>query len=69
MCRLNAPQFFARDDEGAHSYVHRQPTLEEEIALCREAVEECPVEAIGCDGEDVEIDGKNRSRPANSVRQ
>jgi ferredoxin len=28
-----------------------QPTTEEEIALCMEALEGCPVEAIGEDGD------------------
>lgn len=69
MCRLSAPDFFARDDEGAHSYVHRQPVTEEEITECLEAVDECPVEAIGSDGGDVKIDRKNCSRPAKFVRQ
>jgi ferredoxin len=31
--------------------VHKQPTTEEEIALCMEALEGCPVEAIGNDGD------------------
>jgi len=31
-------------------YVHTQPSTDEEIALCIEAMELCPVEAIGCDG-------------------
>jgi ferredoxin len=31
--------------------VSKQPTTEEEIAACTEAVEGCPVEAIGSDGE------------------
>jgi ferredoxin len=31
--------------------VHKQPTSEEEIAQCMEALEGCPVEAIGNDGD------------------
>ena len=69
MCRLNAPNFFTRDDEGAHSYVFRQPVREEEIALCLEAVEDCPVAAIGDDGGEADEDSKNPSRLSDFVRQ
>jgi len=30
--------------------VHTQPTTDEQIKLCLEAKEQCPVEAIGDDG-------------------
>ena len=50
LCRETAPAFFSRNDEGGHSYVSKQPTTEEEISLCKEALEGCPVEAIGEDG-------------------
>ena len=43
--------FFTRNDEGGHSFVNKQPTTEEDIALCMEALEGCPVEAIGDDGD------------------
>lgn len=51
LCRETAPAFFTRNDEGGFSFVHAQPQSEEDIALCREALEGCPVEAIGEDGE------------------
>lgn len=51
LCRETAPAFFTRNDEGGYSFVQKQPTTEEEIALCTEAMEGCPVEAIGNDGE------------------
>ena len=51
LCRETAPVSFTRSDEGGFSFVHKQPTTEEEIALCMEALEGCPVEAIGNDGE------------------
>ena len=38
--------------EGGYSFVHKQPTTEEEIAMCMEALEGCPVEAIGNDGDE-----------------
>jgi ferredoxin len=49
LCRETAPANFTRNDDGGHSYVYKQPTPEEE-PLCREAMEGCPVEAIGNDG-------------------
>jgi ferredoxin len=52
LCRETAPGFFTRHDEGGYSYVHKQPATEEEIALCMEALEGCPVEAIGQDGDE-----------------
>ncbi|PTY08448.1 ferredoxin [Opitutaceae bacterium EW11] len=52
LCRETAPSLFARFDEGGYSYVHHQPTTPEEIALAQEAIEGCPVEAIGNDGDD-----------------
>jgi ferredoxin len=51
VCRSIAPDIFVRHDRGAHSYVLRQPENEEERELCREAMESCPVEAIGDDGD------------------
>jgi ferredoxin len=51
LCRETAPANFTRDDDGGHSYVFKQPENAEEEALCKEAMEGCPVEAIGSDGE------------------
>jgi len=48
-CREVAPDFFARYDDGEHSFVWRQPTNDQEIALCIEAMVDCPAEAIGDD--------------------
>ena len=50
LCRQTAPANFQRNDAGGYSYVYRQPTTPEEISLCEQAKEECPVEAIGNDG-------------------
>ena len=50
LCRQTAPLNFERNDRDGYSYVIRQPGTEEEHALCREALDECPVEAIGDDG-------------------
>ncbi len=51
LCRESAPDFFARDDDEGVSYVKKQPGTEEEVASCTEAMEGCPVQAIGDDGE------------------
>ena len=51
LCRETAPGNFVRQDEQGHSYVVRQPADPAEEAACLAALEECPVEAIGDDGE------------------
>ena len=50
LCRETAPDFFTRNDDGGYSHVYKQPEKEEDIELCMEALEGCPVEAIGDDG-------------------
>jgi ferredoxin len=50
VCRETAPANFTRSDENSYSYVQKQPETDEEMALCVEAFECCPVEAIGDDG-------------------
>lgn len=52
LCRETAPTIFGRHDEAGYSFVQRQPQTPEEIALAEEAIESCPVEAIGHDGGD-----------------
>ena len=49
VCRDTSPANFTRNDENAYSYVYKQPETLEEFALCQEAVDACPVEAIGDD--------------------
>jgi len=51
LCRETAPANFKRNDDGGHSYVYKQPETPEEEGLCKEAMEGCPVEAIGNDGD------------------
>lgn len=50
-CVLTAPKNFAMHEEDGHAYVSKQPETPEEIELCKEAMEGCPVEAIGNDGD------------------
>ena len=49
-CRATAPQFFQRNDDNGYSYVYKQPASDAERAKCQEALDGCPVEAIGNDG-------------------
>ena len=48
-CVLAAENHFKLLDDG-HAYVFRQPATTEEKEACEEALESCPVEAIGNDG-------------------
>jgi ferredoxin len=50
LCRETAPSNFTRNDDGGYSFVYKQPENDDERALCEEAMEGCPVEAIGNDG-------------------
>ena len=50
LCRETAPKFFKRNDDGGYSFVYNQPETEEDKAQCMEALQGCPVEAIGSDG-------------------
>jgi len=50
LCRQTAPANFERNEDEGYSYVHMQPESEKEREQCQEALEECPVEAIGEDG-------------------
>ena len=52
LCRETAPDFYTRNEDEAYSFVHTQPKTQEDIDLCMEALEGCPVEAIGDDGDD-----------------
>ena len=52
LCRETCPKCFKRDDESGCSVVYEQPESDEDFALCEEAMEACPVGAIGDDGED-----------------
>ena len=50
VCRDTAPGNFTRQEDGGYSFVYKQPENQEEEEQCKEAMESCPVEAIGCDG-------------------
>jgi ferredoxin len=50
LCRETAPANFQRNDEEGFSYVYKQPETPEEDTLSKDALDNCPVEAIGNDG-------------------
>jgi len=50
LCRQTAPGNFERNEDEGYSYVYKQPVNADEEELCIEALEGCPVEAIGDDG-------------------
>ncbi|MBI4436100.1 MAG: ferredoxin [Candidatus Omnitrophica bacterium] len=51
LCRQTAPDNFARNAEKGYSYVVKQPTTPGEEKQCVVAMQGCPVEAIGEDGD------------------
>jgi ferredoxin len=50
-CVTSAPNNFAMNDDAGHAFVSKQPASSQEEDQVREAMEGCPVEAIGNDGE------------------
>ena len=50
-CLLSAENHFKINEEEGYAYVFQQPQTEEEKSACQEALEACPVEAIGNDGD------------------
>ena len=51
LCRTIAPEVFRRDDEAGLSIVYQQPSTPDEVTRAGEAIDSCPVNAIGDDGE------------------
>ena len=66
LCRETAPDNFTRNEDGGYSFVFKQPTSPEEETLCKEAMEGCPVEAIGNDGEQAMPAAAEQSQPQQS---
>ena len=50
VCSDAAPNNFRMSDDEDHDICYKQPTDDEELEQCYEALENCPVEAIGDDG-------------------
>jgi ferredoxin len=51
-CCIAAPDNFKMDEEDGHALIAKQPSTPQEEEQCKEAMEGCPVEAIGPDGEE-----------------
>ncbi len=51
-CVVEAPKFFAMNDDDGHAYVTDQPETEEAKEECENALACCPVGAIGDDGQE-----------------
>ena len=51
-CRVAAPDNYTRNEDGGYSYVDKQPENDEEYAMCLDAMDGCPVESIGEDGDE-----------------
>ena len=52
VCREAAPNNLEANEEEGFSFVFKQPENEEEGDQCRDAMESCPVESIGDDGDE-----------------
>ncbi len=50
VCSDAAPSNFKMSKDEDHDMVYKQPVSPEELAQCYEAMENCPVEAIGDNG-------------------
>ena len=50
VCSDAAPNNFRISDEEEHDICYKQPDSVQELEECYEAMENCPVEAIGDDG-------------------
>ncbi len=50
LCRQTAPENFERNEDEGFTFVNKQPENDDEEQACRDALEECPTEAIGDDG-------------------
>tara|TARA_R100001079_G_C4344621_1_gene108448 strand:- start:71 stop:337 length:267 start_codon:yes stop_codon:yes gene_type:complete len=50
VCEDEAPNNFKMSEDDDHDICYKQPENEDELEQCYEAMENCPVEAIGDDG-------------------
>jgi ferredoxin len=49
VCYSGAPDFFAEDENG-NAFVKKQPITAQDIELCKEQMDACPVNSIGNNG-------------------
>ena len=52
VCVMAAPNNFVESEDGGHDYVYKQPENDDELAECYDAMDQCPVDAIGDDGDE-----------------
>lgn len=52
VCSDAAPKNFKQSEDEDHDICYKQPENEDELDACYDAMEGCPVEAIGHDGHD-----------------
>lgn len=52
LCRQIAPDIFQRNDDIGMSVVFHQPETDDEISMAEEAMDNCPTESIGNDGDE-----------------
>ena len=50
VCPNEAPDNFEMSDDGSHAYVYKQPEADDEKSASEDALQACPVDAIGNDG-------------------
>jgi ferredoxin len=51
LCAADVPECFKMNGGGDYALVYRQPADDAELKKCLEAIENCPADAIGDDGE------------------
>ena len=52
VCEELAPDNFKQAEDESHDICYKQPENEQELSECYDALESCPVDAIGDDGFD-----------------
>lgn len=50
-CCVEAPGFFSMNDDEGYAYVEKQPEGSSDLEDCENALQACPVGAIGDDGD------------------
>lgn len=50
VCVSIAPDNMKMKDDGSYAFVYKQPENDEEKEACEQAIQSCPVDAIGNDG-------------------
>ena len=50
VCVEAAPNNFSESEDAGHDYVYKQPETDDELGECYDAMDQCPVDAIGDDG-------------------